>query len=46
MRKIPLQSPHHIIDKCNIEQGKSIEILIDENLNWQNHIDLVTEKIL
>ena len=24
---------------------KFLGILIDENLNWQNHIDIVTDKI-
>ena len=37
------------IDKCHIDRVKSVKflgILINNNLNWQNHIDLVTDKFL
>ena len=37
------------IDKCHIDRVKSVKflgILINNNLNWQNRIDLVTDKFL
>ena len=46
--KIPLNLPSLKIDQTEIKREQSLKflgVLVDENLNWKNHIDLLLSKI-